>query len=155
MHYGRYGDDALFYPLFLGYPGMVRGYGSNSLYETKMFLEDENLINMLIGNRIALASAEVRLPLTGPRRLALIPSGFFFTEAAFFFDSGLAWSDQRSPTLNPENIGANKNFPVFSTGASVRVNLFGAMVIEPYYAFPFIHKGLSKGVWGLNFLPGW
>lgn len=158
MHYGRYGknaDDNLFYPLFLGYPGMVRGYGSRSLYETNMFVQDESLINMLIGSRIALASAEIRLPLTGPRRLALIQSGFLFTEAALFFDSGLAWDTERKPTLNPDEIANNRNFPVFSTGASIRINLFGAMVLEPYYAFPFIHKGISRGVFGLNFQPGW
>lgn len=158
MHYGRYGsssDDNLFYPLFLGYPGMVRGYNSRALYETNMFIEDENLINMLLGSRMALASAEIRLPLTGPRRLALIPSGFLFTEAALFFDSGLAWDKDRHPTLNAEDISRGKNFPIFSTGASIRINLFGAMVIEPYYALPFIHKGISQGVWGLNFLPGW
>lgn len=158
MHYGRYGknaDDNLFYPMFLGYPGMVRGYGSRNLYETNMFIEDESLINMLIGSRIALASAEIRLPLTGPRRLALIQSGFLFTEAALFFDSGLAWDTERKPTLNSEEIANNKNFPVFSTGVSIRINLFGAMVLEPYYAFPFIHKGISRGVFGLNFQPGW
>jgi len=158
MHYGRYGknsDNSLFYPLFLGYPGFVRGYNSQALFETNMFIEDENLINLLLGSRMALASAEVRLPLTGPKRLALIPSGFFFTEAALFFDSGLAWDKERSPTFDPGEIAKGKNYPVFSTGASIRINLFGAMVIEPYYALPFIHKGISKGLWGLNFLPGW
>jgi Tol biopolymer transport system component len=158
MHYGRYGknsDNSLFYPIFLGYPGMVRGYGSRSLYDNDMFIQDENLFNMLIGNRVALASAEIRLPLSGPRRLALIPSGFLFTEAALFFDSGLAWDSQSKPTLDPDKMKDGKSFPVFSTGASIRINLFGAMVIEPYYAFPFIHQGISKGVFGLNFLPGW
>jgi Tol biopolymer transport system component len=155
MHYGRYGDDALFYPMFLGYPGMVRGFGSRTLYENNMFIEDEDLINILVGNRIALASAEMRIPLTGPRRLALISSGFLFTEAALFFDSGIAWTKVRHPTLDPSEISQGRNFPVFSTGASIRINLFGAMVLESYYAFPFINKGISKGVWGLNFLPGW
>lgn len=158
MHYGRYGKNAnnnLFYPLFLGYPGMVRGYNSRTLYDSDMFREDENLINMLIGSRIALASAEIRMPLTGPRRLALIQSGLLFSEAALFFDGGLAWDSQSMPTLDPADMINGKRFPVFSTGASIRINLFGAMVLEPYYAFPFIHKGISKGVWGLNFMPGW
>jgi len=158
MHFGRYGknsDNSLFSPLFLGFPGAVRGYNSRSLFETNMFVEDDNLINLLLGSRMALVSAEVRLPLTGPKRLALIPSGFFFTEAALFFDSGLAWNKERRPTFDPSQIADGKNFPVFSTGASLRINLFGAMVIEPYYALPFIHKGISKGVWGLNFMPGW
>jgi hypothetical protein len=41
---------------------------------------------------------------------------------------------------------------VASTGASLRVNLFGAIIIEPYYAFPLL-KG-SKGAFGLNLVPG-
>jgi hypothetical protein len=155
MHYGRYGNDNLFFPMFLGYPGMVRGYSSRSLYETNTFVENETLIDMLVGNRIAMASAEIRLPLTGPRRLALIPSGFLFTEAALFFDSGLAWTKDNKPTFDPDRIADGRRFPVFSTGVSIRINLFGAMVLEPYYAFPFIYQGLTKGVWGLNFQPGW
>ncbi len=158
IHYGRYGKnsgDNLFYPMFLGYPGFVRGYTSRSLNSNEMFLEDESLANMLIGSRIGLTSAEIRLPLTGPKRLALITSGFLFTEAALFFDGGLAWNKSKDITLDPDKISSGKRFPVFSTGASMRINLFGAMVLEPYFAFPFIHKGISKGVWGLNFMPGW
>lgn len=158
MHYGRYGknsENSLFYPMFLGYPGFVRGYTSRSLYDNDMFLEDDGLIDMLIGNRIALGSAEIRLPLTGPKRLALIPSGFLFTEAALFFDSGLAWNKDNKITFDADKIADGQRFPVFSTGVSLRINLFGALVLEPYYAFPFIHKGISKGVFGLNFMPGW
>ena len=43
--------------------------------------------------------------------------------------------------------------PLMSFGASVRVNLFGQIILEPFYAIP-----LSKGVnssFGLNILPGW
>lgn len=43
--------------------------------------------------------------------------------------------------------------PLMSIGASLRVNLFGQIILEPFYAIP-----LSKGVnssFGLNILPGW
>jgi hypothetical protein len=43
--------------------------------------------------------------------------------------------------------------PVFTAGASLRINLFGALIVEPYYAFPLV-KG-TRGVFGLNLLPGW
>jgi len=158
MHYGRYSDNSereLFYPLFLGYPGFVRGYTSGSLNKHEMFLENDSLSHMLIGKRIALTSAEIRLPFTGPKRLALITSGIFFTELTLFFDAGLAWDKVDDISFNSHKIADNKRFPVFSTGVSMRINLFGAMVLEPYYAFPFIHKGISQGFWGLNFLPGW
>jgi len=72
-----------------------------------------------------------------------------------FFDAGLAWDKVDDISFNSHKIADNKRFPVFSTGVSMRINLFGAMVLEPYYAFPFIHKGISQGFWGLNFLPGW
>ena len=40
-----------------------------------------------------------------------------------------------------------------SVGISLRVNLFGAMILEPYYA----RQLTSRGQWtfGLNFIPGW
>jgi len=37
----------------------------------------------------------------------------------------------------------------------LRINLFGALILEPYLAFPFHTRGIQEGVWGLNFLPGW
>ncbi len=159
-HYGRYGKDAdndnnLFYDYFLGYPGLVRGYNSNKLYNMDIFINNDSLIYMLVGSRIALASAEIRLPLTGPKRLALLKSGILFTEAALFFDSGLAWTSVDKPRFDPNNIGKDSRFPVFSLGGSLRINLFGAMILEPYYAFPFINNKISQGVWGLNFIPGW
>ncbi|MDP2424155.1 MAG: hypothetical protein U1C46_01665 [Bacteroidales bacterium] len=159
-HYGRYGKDAdndnnLFYDYFLGYPGMVRGFSSNKLYNMDMFINNDSLIYMLVGSRVALVSAEIRLPLTGPRRLALIKSGFLFSEAALFFDSGLAWNSIDKPKFDPNNIGKDSRYPVFSIGASIRINLFGALVLEPYYAFPFIGNSNAQGVWGLNFMPGW
>ena len=43
--------------------------------------------------------------------------------------------------------------PVFSAGASLRINLFGALILEPYYAIP-LQKN-AKGSFGLNLIPGW
>jgi hypothetical protein len=43
---------------------------------------------------------------------------------------------------------------VFSVGASARINLLGALIIEPYYAFPLSRDDVS-GVFGVNLLPGW
>ena len=40
-----------------------------------------------------------------------------------------------------------------SVGASIRVNLFGAMILEPYWAYPIQENG--RVVFGLNFIPGW
>ena len=157
-HSGRYGPTAenqLFYPMYLGYPGFVRGYSSNQFYQLQSFQNIDFTINDLIGSRMAVANFEIRLPFTGPEQLAVIRSGFLFTELALFFDAGVAWTSGTRPTLDINDISDDTRFPVFSTGLSLRVNLFGAMIIEPYYAFPFQRDGITGGILGLNFIPGW
>ncbi len=159
-HSGRYGPTAendLFYPLYLGDPrfGFVRGYSSNQFYQMQSMLNPDFTINDLMGTRLAVANFEIRLPFTGPEQLAVIPSGFLFTELALFFDAGVAWTASTRPTLDINDTSDNVRFPVFSTGLSLRVNLFGAMILEPYYAFPFHRDGIQGGILGLNFIPGW
>lgn len=157
-HSGRYGQTAennLFYPMYLGYPGFVRGYGSNQFYQLQSFQNVDFTINELLGSRMAVANFEIRLPFTGPEQLAVIKSGYLFTELALFFDAGVAWTSTTRPTLNINDMSADKRFPIFSTGLSMRVNLFGALIIEPYYAFPFQREGVSQGILGINFIPGW
>ena len=158
-HYGRYGltaeDEQLFRPQYLGYMGYVRGYDYNSLYQIQESLPEDFHYEQLMGSRVILSGLEIRLPFTGPERLALISSGMFFTEANLFLDAGVAWSKGQSVTLDPDERGPDNRFPVFSVGASARINLFGAMILEPFYAFPFQTEGISAGVAGLNFIPGW
>ncbi|MEE4176416.1 MAG: hypothetical protein V2I46_02790 [Bacteroides sp.] len=161
-HYGRYGkeadDQGIFYPLYLGYPGFVRGLDYNSLYKLQgsALINEQWSFESLLGSKALLAGAEIRFPLTGPERLALISSGLFYTELTFFFDAGVAWTNSNNITLNPDEVtDPNKRYPYFSMGPSLRINLFGALILEPFYAFPFQTGGISKGVWGFNFLPGW
>ncbi len=159
IHYGRYGKDAqnnLFYPLYLGYPGFVRGYDYSTLGQIQSTFDDAFVFDQLLGTRVLLGGLEVRLPFSGPKRLALIGSGFFFTELAWFLDVGVAWDDNSSITLDRSLANTpGKRFPIFSTGPSLRVNVFGALILEPYFALPFHNRGIQGGVWGLNFLPGW
>lgn len=158
-HYGRYGkgaDNDLFYPLYLGYMGYMRGYESDTYY--RLINEDTNAdinINSLFGSKMLLGGIEIKLPFTGPKRLAVIGSKMFFTELTWFLDAGVAWYNDESITFNIKKDSETKHFPVFSTGPSLRINLFGAMIIEPYIAFPFQKEGLKNSVFGLNFLPGW
>lgn len=159
-HSGRYGPTAddtnnIFYPMYAGYPWFVRGYSSNQFYQLQSFRNADFTINDLLGSRLAVANFEIRLPFTGPEQLAVIKSGFFFTELALFLDAGVAWTGSTRPTLDINDMSADTRFPIFSTGLSLRVNLFGAMILEPYYAFPFQRDGIKGGVFGLNFLPGW
>ncbi len=150
MHLGRYGQDAnSFYPVFLGFPWYVRGYEYGNAVE--ILQQNKRSINELFGSKIAVANFEVRMPFTGPEQLALIKSKFFFTELAVFADAGMAWDTFGQPTDN-----GDRQFdlsPLYSAGVSMRVNLFGALVLEPYYAWPLLKE--TKGTFGLNIVPGW
>ena len=62
--------------------------------------------------------------------------------------------------------------PVFSAGISGRISVLGALIVEPYYAFPISRYGKTydtngdgtadavglssgRGVFGVNLTPGW
>jgi hypothetical protein len=91
--YGRIGDTHdLLYPLFVGYPFLIRGYEYNSFYNSSKVGTNGFTVNQLSGNRIAVGNFEVRLPFTGPEKLSQIKSKFLFTELNLFFDAGLAWN---------------------------------------------------------------
>ncbi len=168
--YGRLGNtDNQLYPLFIGYPFLIRGYEANSFFNANNNTSSTEgfSIDQLIGNRIAVANFEVRVPFTGPEKLSLIPSKFLFSELNLFFDAGLAWDKGdkvdltslapnqtfRDPTTG--QVSFDKRVPAFSAGISARVNVFGYFVLEPYLAFPFNRKDISKPVFGLAFAPGW
>ena len=158
MHYGRYGNDANnFYPIYLGQMGLVRGYNYGSLVSVG---EDNLSFNQLTGSKIFVSNFEIRLPFTGPERLALLKSKYFFSELALFLDGGIAWDSFDDFKLGNENVPTtNKPIPIFSSGVSMRINLFGALIVEPYFAIPFTfdskYKVKSQGTFGINIVPGW
>ena len=154
MHYGRYGKDAeIMYPLFLGNDYYVKGYADRSMQNNQC--PDGNCLslNNLTGSKMALINAEIRYPFSGPDRLALFKSNYFFSDLVGFIDGGLAWSGESDVALSwePE---ADKQIPVFSTGVSLRVNLLGYIILEPYYAIPFQRPGISTGVFGFSLSAG-
>ena len=144
MHYGRYGAGAdRLFPLYLGNEYFVRGYNNNS-FRNDISADNNSLsINQLIGSRLAVANAEVRLPFTGPERLSLIKSGLLFSDLVFFADGGLAWSKGDKVSMNSGSSNRNIHMPVYSTGASLRINLFGYIIVEPYYAIPLQRNGFQ------------
>ena len=162
LHYGRYGADAersdWLQSLFLGYGSLVRGYSVESFSPAECTPVAGNAgacpeFDRLLGSRIAVASAELRIPVLGPRPLGLIPSSFLPLELSPFVDAGVAWTSSEAPNLQ---FGGNSTGrqPVISTGLSARMNLFGAMVLEIYYAYPFQRP--AKGAhFGFQLLPGW
>ncbi len=149
MHYGRYGGNSdELYPLFIGYPYYIRGYSSNSFYKNDSYSENSLSINQLSGSKMALVNGEIRYPLSGPKRLALIKSGFLFSDLVLFFDGGMAFNDFDDIGFQWEPKNKNEQIPVFSTGISIRINLLGAIIVEPYYAIPFQRKDVEFGTFG-------
>ena len=149
------------YPIYIGQMGLVRGFdlygfGSNPYLENKSYIDD------MLGSKLFLTNFEIRFPFTGIERLSLIKSKYFFSDLALFFDAGVAFDEfshfkDGEPIIvkgsngKPEQIFIKPKI-VKSVGISLRINLFGALVIEPYYAYP-IEKN-SRFVFGLNLMPG-
>ncbi|MEL6923427.1 MAG: hypothetical protein AAFO94_05205 [Bacteroidota bacterium] len=151
MHYGRYGKDARAFPsLYAGDPTLVRGYSFNTLDRFQEYGFD---LNQVTGSKLFVTNFEVRLPFTGPEQLALIKSKFLFSELAFFVDGGVAWNDFSDFQNNPEGPNSFRPVPLFSTGISARVNVFNALILEPYLAMPIQEN--ARAVFGVNIVPGW
>jgi len=152
MHLGRYGEDAdAFFPFYVGSPWFVRGLDAQTrenLQVQEGFTQDN-----LFGTKMLVSNFEVRIPFTGPKQLALIKSGFLLSDLNFFVDGGLVWNDfQQFDTDN--NLSSFSDVqPVLTAGISLRANVFGAIIVEPYYA-----KLLGTNIpasFGFNLIPGW
>jgi hypothetical protein len=163
--YSRIGrDQDKLYPLFIGYPYLIRGYESNSFYKNGSATQTGGFdINQLVGSKMAVANFELRLPFTGPtKKLAAVESKFFISDLNTFFDIGLAYDKNSKVAFHstPGIVSGSgttavyERIPAMSTGISLRVNVLGYFILEPYYAIAFQRQD-SKGVFGLTFAPGW
>jgi len=151
MFMGRYGNDAsngLLPPLYVGYSSLVRGYEALAYPGNSSGLK----INDLIGSKIFISNIELRFPFSGPERLSAIKSRWFFTEFSLFTDGGIAWG--KSVYLGSDIQRSNAKV-IMSTGLSMRINLFGLMILEPFYSIPWQNGGWNRRSFGLNVLPGW
>lgn len=160
--YTRFGrDESRLFQMYAGYSYLIRGYEANSFYRNGNTTINGFDINQLVGSRLAVANFEVRLPFTGPKRLAAIESKFLFSDLNVFFDMGLAYDGNSKVAFRsqPRQVGGPNGYleriPAMSAGLSLRVNVFGYFVLEPYYAIPFQRSDVSLGVFGLTFAPGW
>ena len=166
LHYGRYlgdADENRLYPLYLGYGSLVRGYSYNSFGELANGNDAfSSFESRLFGSRIGVGSVELRVPLLGTPQFGLVSFPYLPTELTLFGDAGMTWGLR---TRDTEGNVVTTTFgdaqPLFSAGVSTRVNLLGALVLEPYYALPFSRYGENgdlnrgRGVFGLNLTPGW
>ncbi|MCU4155218.1 PD40 domain-containing protein [Carboxylicivirga sp. A043] len=157
-HYGRYGKDSdskRMTELFLGSPWFVRGYDMGNFYGDESVNANTISMNQLIGTRLLVSNIEWRIPFTGPREIAWFSSGFLFSELALFIDAGVSWNKNSYPVARLTTNNLKQRIPVFSGGLAYRINLFGAMILEPYYGFPFHQNQLKKGEFGINIFAGW
>ncbi len=164
LHHGRYGEDihdseSVLRPLFLGWETYMRGYSAHSFRANRECTPSEEFastcpeFDRLLGHRIAVMSAEARVPLIGVDRFGLLDFGFLPTELVAFTDVGLAWDGVNEPALEFDRTSLDR-VPVVSTGMSARVNLLGMMIMEIYYAYPW-HRPQRGAHFGFHIAPGW
>jgi Tol biopolymer transport system component len=153
LHYGRYGrdgEDDRLSPLFVGDPGLVRGYevGSWDSGECEVGIISQcQAFDRLVGSRLALGSIELRAPLLGLfNRRAMY--GALPVEVGVFADAGVAWTS----TSEPGFLGGDREW-VRSVGATVRVNVFGYAIGELDYVRPLDRPGRGW-MWQFNLTPG-
>jgi len=154
--YGRFGRDAEQFRIFLGSTELVRGYTAGSLrdHECGGSFTGCPQIQQLIGSKVAVASAELRFPLTRSLVLGFLPIGFPPIEAALFYDVGLAWSEgsiikgSRSATDDPVLVRT----PLKSWGSSIRVNALGLMILRFDYTKP-LDRPFKRSYWTISLGP--
>jgi outer membrane protein assembly factor BamA len=153
LYYGRFGEnatDARLPALYIGYPGLVRGYDSNSFETGECGNQPDNscpVFDRLIGSKVAVANAELRFPVWG----AFGGSQFYGPlpiEAAVFTDAGVAWGRSERAAFGPGD-----NQPVVSVGAALRVNVLNFAVAEINYVRPLDRPGRGW-LWQFNLRPG-
>jgi Tol biopolymer transport system component len=153
MHYGRYGsgsEDPRLYPLFVGYPDLVRGYDTGSFSASECGVQSNGscpVFDRLLGSRLLVGNLEVRAPLLGlfgKRNLY----GPIPVEIGAFFDAGVAWDSTSKPALFGGDRALNK-----STGATARVNVFGIAVVQVDWVKPLDRPG-KKPFFEFNLLTG-
>ena len=138
MHYGRYGsggEDARLFPLYLGFPSLVRGYDVNSFDATDCVSNATSScpsFDRLMGSRMLVGNVEFRFPLLRPFGASSRMYGPVPVEVALFSDGGVAWTSTDKPAVFGGSRGG-----VASAGVAFRVNLFGFAVGEFDFARPF------------------
>jgi Tol biopolymer transport system component len=153
LYYGRYGsnaEDERLPTLFLGYPGLVRGYDSGSFQPGECGNQVDGscpAFDRLIGSRVAIANAELRFPLWGAfggdRFYGPLP-----VEMAIFSDAGVAWGRRSAAQFT-----GGDRAPVASVGAAARINVLGFAVAEIDYVHPLDRPGRGW-LWQFALRPG-
>lgn len=147
MHYGRYGkgaEDSRFYPLFIGYETLVRGYNSGSFSSAEIYSPTDPFdYDQLFGSKVLLANVELRFPFFRVLGIGSGYYGIFPMDFIVFFDAGVAWfegdyySDGSSRDDRAWFLRNGSRKLVRSAGIGIRTNLFGFLILGLDYVYPF------------------
>jgi hypothetical protein len=158
-YFGRHGRDEDQFRFFAGRPEFLRGYTSGSFAKNECLnILDENsvtgcnVLDELVGTRMLLATAELRIPLWSMMRF--MPAGFPLLEVAAFYDAALVWEGGIDVKLRRDQ-GDDPllvRTPLTSVGASVRANILNFLILRADYSFPLQRPGV-KGYWTLSLGP--
>ena len=145
-------DDERLFPLFLGYPNLVRGYDVGTFQSADCVATVANdcpAFDRLMGSRLLVANVEFRFPLLRPFGASQGMYGPIPVEVALFADAGVAWNRRERPSF----LGGTKE-GVASAGVAFRVNVLGFAVAEFDFARPFQRTGREGWVFQFNLAPG-
>ncbi len=138
LHIGRYGRDAedqRIYPLFIGYPSLVRGYDRGSFQASECTGGTATscpVFDQLWGSRLLVGNVELRFPPFGLLGAGGGYYGILPIEAGIFYDAGVAWTQSQGAKL----FGGTRNW-VRSAGVSLRMNLLGYAIGQMDIVHPF------------------
>ena len=138
LHVGRYGknaEDARLYPLFIGYPSLVRGYDYNSFQASECGNTNGTncpVFDQLWGSKMMVGNIELRFPPFGLIGAGGGYYGILPLEAAIFYDAGVAWTDSAKAQI----FGGTRKL-VRSAGVSLRMNLLGYAIGQMDIVHPF------------------
>ena len=152
MHIGRYGsgaEDPRFYPLFIGYSDLVRGYNTGSFSAEECGAEGCDVYDRLIGSKLIVANAEIRFPLFQVLGIGKGYYGILPIEFLAFFDSGLAWSSDNKAWV----LSGGDRKPVSSAGVGLRMNMFGYAILGVDFVHPF-NRPKKDWYFQFTFVPG-
>ncbi len=139
VHYGRYGLDSSeagrFFPLYIGYDGLVHGYSSGSFTQADCSSASCPEFYNLFGSKMLVGNVELRFPPLGLFH-AGGPFGFLPLDLFAFADGGLAWDTNGDKTQNAFFLGGDRK-PVYSAGGGFRFNFFGFIIAEMAVVHPF------------------
>lgn len=142
---GREGTDASRFPIFIGYPDLLRGYTAGSFQRRECNFVTTvaststygcGYLDQLVGSNAAVASVELRFPLLTPS-LRFVPQGFPPIEGALYYDVGMAWNTLSQIQI-PRNQSADPTLvrtPLQSVGVGIRTNILGFLVFRLDWSF--------------------